>query len=134
MSDQIPTLGRIVLYAMTEQDAQRVNTKRDAAEAYIKAFKENPSRHGEMQHSGNKVRAGDVFPLVITRVWGTSAGSAVNGQLMLDGNDTLWVTSTSVQVDPEQPAGRFTWPTRVTVGAPNNPGYPVRPLVPNKVG
>lgn len=112
MSDHTPTLGSIVLYTMTEQDAQRVNTKRDAAAAYIKAFHENPTKHGEMQHTGNSVRAGDVFPLIITRVWSTGPRSAVNGQLMLDGNDTLWVTSTSVQVDPEQPAGRFVWPSR----------------------
>ena len=34
-----------------------------------------------------------MYPLVITRVWGDQEGSAVNGQVLLDGNDTFWATS-----------------------------------------
>ena len=42
------------------------------------------------------VKEGDVYPLIITRVWGDSEKSAFNGQLMLDGNDLFWVTSTAL--------------------------------------
>ncbi|TFD74725.1 hypothetical protein [Cryobacterium fucosi] len=114
MSEQIPTIGRIVLYTLTEVDAQRINSKREASATYIKAFHENPTKHGEMQHSGNPVEPGMVFPLIITRVWGITPTSAVNGQVLLDGNDSLWVTSTSAQGKSEYSAtqGHFTWPTR----------------------
>ena len=76
----IPTPGRIVEYTLTEQDVARINEQRGT--------EGNSSR-------GNSVSTGDTYPLVITRVWGSAEGSAVNGQVLLDGNDTLWVTSVS---------------------------------------
>jgi len=39
---------------------------------------------------------------VITRVWGQTEGSAVNGQVLLDGDDTLWVTSVTQGPDARQ--------------------------------
>lgn len=52
-------------------------------------------RDGSQIYMGIGVSAGDVFPMVITRVWGQPATSlsAVNGQVVLDGNDTYWPTS-----------------------------------------
>lgn len=72
----IPTIGRIVHYRLCEQDANQINKRRADATA-------------------NPVAQGDVYPLVITRVWGATDGSAVNGQVLLDGTDSLWVTSVS---------------------------------------
>lgn len=74
----IPSPGRIVAYTLTEQDVQMVGGRRR-------------EHLGDLQ--GNSPAPGEVYPLVITRVWGDHEGSAVNGQVMLDGNDTLWVTS-----------------------------------------
>lgn len=73
-----PTPGRIVEYTLTEQDAARINQLRQ----------QSPSTH-----FGNQVSAGETYPLMITRTWGSTETSAVNGQVLLDGNDNLWVTS-----------------------------------------
>jgi hypothetical protein len=92
----IPTIGRIVLYRTTAQDASAINARRkDARE---KMPWHHAIRSGAQVHVGNEVTAGDVFPLVITKVWGAPAteGTAFNGQLLLDGNDLYWVTSTSL--------------------------------------
>ena len=76
----IPTPGRIVEYTLTEYDVATIAQQRGNSA--------NPTK-------GNHVAPGDTYPLVITRVWGSTEGSAVNGQVLLDGNDTLWVTSVS---------------------------------------
>lgn len=78
----IPSIGRIVLYILSESDADVIMNQRRV----------QPQSHvGDAK--GNPVKAGDVFPMMITRVWGDTPESAVQGQVFLDGNDTLWVTS-----------------------------------------
>lgn len=89
----IPTIGRIVHYTLTEQDASQINKRRADAWAHMPEHRNNSN--GVAVHVGNEVRAGDVYPLVITRVWGSTEGSSVNGQVLLDGSDSLWVTSVS---------------------------------------
>jgi hypothetical protein len=84
-----PTIGRIVHYTITADEAKQINARRVDALAHGAE-----QRHtGHVTHTGNQVVAGQTFPLLITAVWGDEPGSAVNGQLFLDGNDTLWVTS-----------------------------------------
>ena len=87
-----PTIGRIVQYTLSELDATKITQ----------------ARTEDLDTSGNAVRAGDIFPMLITRVWGSTPESAVNGQVFLDGNDSLWVTSASVGEGP----GHFAWPVR----------------------
>jgi hypothetical protein len=89
----IPSIGRIVHYCLSEQDATQINKRRADAAAHMEEHRENST--GVAVHVGNNVVAGQVFPLVITRAWGAAEGSAVNGQVLLDGTDTLWVTSVS---------------------------------------
>lgn len=89
----IPTIGRIVHYRLSEQDATRINKRRADATAHMGEHRENSN--GVVVHVGNSVRTGDIYPLFITRTWGDTEGSAVNGQVLLDGADTLWVTSVS---------------------------------------
>lgn len=86
---QVPSIGRIVHYTLSAGDADRINRKR-----------------ADGGSSGNQATEGQVFPLFITRIWGDTPGSAVNGQLMLDGDDTLWVTSATADEGP----GHFMWP------------------------
>jgi len=86
----IPSPGRIVQYELSENDADQINRRRKDARA-----NSNVGTTGFMLHVGNDVRAGEKYPLIITRAWGNREESAVNGQLMLDGNDTFWVTSVS---------------------------------------
>ena len=138
MTNQIPTIGRIVHYTLSEVDAQRINKRRDDAVATAHEHKQHPEETGKQVHIGNVAREGDAYPLIITRVWGTTPDCAVNGQVMLDGNDSLWVTSVTAGDGPR----RFAWPTRegkasggfagahgvgavtVNVTSPNSPGGP----------
>lgn len=64
---------------------------------------------GAQIHTGNKVEAGDVYPMVIVRTWGSEPTSSVNGQVLLDGTDTFWATSVS-QGEGER---HWAWPARV---------------------
>lgn len=79
----IPSIGSIVHYRLSESDVASIVAQR------------GPDADGARR--GNPVAEGDVFPLVITRVWAgledVREDTAVNGQVLLDGNDTLWVTS-----------------------------------------
>lgn len=103
---QVPTIGRIVLYTLHEQDADAINRRREHARTHLDDHHANAN--GVQIHVGNRADEGDVFPMVITRVWGVSPTSAVNGQVLLDGNDLYWVTSVSVGSGPHT----FSWPAR----------------------
>lgn len=121
MSEQIPSIGRIVHYRLSAQDveqimrrrttgksiADRMNASTAAVEGGAPAIVAWPA--GAQAHIGNDVKEGDVFPMMITRTWGESSGSAVNGQVFLDSNDVFWARSRTVGDQP----GTFSWPMRV---------------------
>lgn len=73
-----PSPGRIVLYRLSDQDVAQARMDRQTS--------------GSTKR-GNPLSAGDIFPMMITKVWGPTEESAVQGQVFLDGNDALWVTS-----------------------------------------
>lgn len=83
-----PTVGRIVYYKLSETDAYQINKRRD--DYGLKPELEWVP--GSQRHVGNRVSAGDVFPMIVVRVWNEEKVS-VNGQVFLDGNDTFWATS-----------------------------------------
>lgn len=99
------TIGRTVLYRLSEHDAAKINDRR-GANASDPAWPK-----GAIAHFGNYVKAGDVFPLVVTKVWNDQG--TINGQVMLDGNDTLWVTSVTPRPSPGIAGCHWDWPTRV---------------------
>lgn len=99
-----PTIGRTVHYTLSEGDAAAINKRR--TDAQISGVARENS--GAVVHYGNSVVAGDIFPMVIVRVWGDRPDSAVNGQVLLDGNDVYWATSRNVG----EGQGHFSWPTR----------------------
>lgn len=104
---QVPNIGRIVHYTLTYADAERINKRRLDAQRSMHDHRE--TSNGVAVHVGNPVTEGDVFPMMITKVWGPKEPSAwVNGQVFLDGNDTLWVTSVGVG----DGFGTFAWPSR----------------------
>ena len=83
------SMGRIVHYTLTEQDAQAINQRRaDFAD-----------------HRGNTAREGDAYPAVIVRTWESSQ----NLKVLLDGTDDFWATSRTQGDGP----GRWIWPPRV---------------------
>jgi hypothetical protein len=95
MSTIIPTIGRIVHYKLSEADAEQINRRREDAEANRVKVSRGfaPAVTGSQKHIGNRAEAGQVYPMLIVRTWGSTPESVVNGQVFLDGNDTLWVTS-----------------------------------------
>ncbi|MER8455870.1 hypothetical protein NKH24_06985 [Mesorhizobium sp. M1300] len=101
-----PTIGRIVHYRVSGQDAIAINQRRKDAREKLPWH--HAIRSGAQVHVGNDLKEGDVFPLTITKVWGDSETSAFNGQLMLDGNDLFWVTSTAIGEGSRQ----CFWPPR----------------------
>ena len=86
-----PSIGRIVHYTLSENDATAIANRR-------KDFGVN---------IGNAVREGDVFPAVIVRVF-EAAGSA-NLKVLLDGTDDFWAGSVSEGEGPRT----WAWPPRV---------------------
>lgn len=104
-----PTIGRIVSYTLSEQDAEAINRRRKDARKLNAAGVTLASQNlGAQIHTGNSVTEGDVYPLIITRVWGADATSPINGQLLLDGNDVLWVTSVPQGTGPRT----WAWPVK----------------------
>lgn len=85
MAEQTPTVGRIVYYKLSEQDALSINKRR-------KDFQEDPKKEigtGEQYHVGNRVEVGQIVAAIVVAVW---SPTLLNLKCMLDGNDDLWVT------------------------------------------
>lgn len=86
----MPTsIGRVVLYTISDADAREVARQRTASRAH-----------------GNTVVPGAQFPATIVA---TGGGPVVNLSVQLDGQDTLWAPSRSHGDGP----GTWTWPPRV---------------------
>lgn len=120
MTEQIPTIGRIVHYRLSEQDAEQINRRRTTGKSIADRLKLGitPAPNadtifawpaGAQAHIGNEVSEGDTFPMQIVKCWGDTPTSSVNGQVMLDGNDVFWATSVSVGEGPRS----WNWPPRV---------------------
>ena|ERR1700683_712362 len=89
----VPSVGRIVHYQLTEPNAAQINRRR--SDAGWRPGDNDSSYTGWQEHVGNSAEWGHIYPLLITRVWADppQEDSPVNGQVFLDGNDVLWVTS-----------------------------------------
>lgn len=101
---QTPSLGRVVHFTVSQEDADKINKRR---EDFAKHYRKHPSIEptGYVAHYGNQVRSGDVFAATIVRVFPT----AINLQVLLDGNDTYWATS----VPEGEGLHTWTWPPKV---------------------
>lgn len=83
-----PTTGLIVHYKLSAADCEQINRRRDDSKRH---FQDNTGdAPGWIAHVGNRANPGEIVPLMIVRVW---PGDRVNGQVTLDGNDSLWVCS-----------------------------------------
>ena len=102
-----PTIGRTVLYRLTEDQALATNKRREDARQNLDKMREE--RPGFQAHIGNPVSEGEQVPMLITAVWPNEFGPhnhGINGQATLDGNDSLWVTS----VEEGEAPGQWGWP------------------------
>lgn len=97
-----PTIGRIVHYRLSRQDADEIAATRGTRGSGAVSGMPVSIR------AGNPVKEGDTFPAMIVRTWGDAPESAVQLQVFLDGNDTHWATSVQVGEGPRT----FSWPTR----------------------
>jgi hypothetical protein len=106
-----PTIGRIVLYTLSEQDAKEINRRRTSGPSIAQRM--DPANHqlygawpaGAQAHIGNEVHSGETYPMIIVAVW---SPTCVNGQVFLDGTDTFWAPSRSLgNFD-----GQWCWPPR----------------------
>lgn len=88
-----PKLGSMVFYTLTTAVSKSQNRRRvDAVSRH-----QYNDRVGVQTYTGNQLVEGDVYPMMITRVW---KDDSVNGQVFLDGNDTIWVTSVKEGDEP----------------------------------
>ena len=95
-----PTTGRIVHYVLTKENVTEINRRRVSNVGHGEDW---PA--GAQAHVGSEVHPGDILPMIVTAVW---SNNGVDGQVFLNGNDTLWVTS--VWWSEKQDLGRWTWP------------------------
>ncbi len=96
-------IGRMVLYRLTEEEALATNKRREDARRNVEKMR--AERPGFQAHYGPHVSEGETRPMVVTEVWPTKdspLAKGVNGQVFLDGNDTLWVTSVEEGDQPGQ--------------------------------
>lgn len=107
---QVPSIGRIVHYKISEQDAAQINKRRKDAHNLNGAGVTLASQGlGPQIHIGNDVTAGDIYPALVVRRWSDVPTSVIQLQVFLDGNDTFWATSV-----PEGDGERqWSWPPRV---------------------
>jgi hypothetical protein len=106
------TIGRVVLYTLHEQDAEQINRRRTNGKDIARRIQKNDPNEmssswpiGAQAHIGNEVKAGEQFPMLVTKVW---SPGYVNGQVFLDGNDCFWATSVT-----EGTGGHsWAWPAR----------------------
>lgn len=105
-----PSIGRIVQFRLSAQDAEAINRRRTNSESIAARLKYKPAEWpvGAQAHIGNNVVEGQVFPMIIVAIW---SDTCVNGQAFLDGNDTFWVLS--AQLGDGTGVHQWNWPPRV---------------------
>ena len=74
----MPSIGRIVHYKLSAEDAEAINRRHQHARAAMKQHIDNAN--GVQVHAGNDVKADESYPMVITRVWGSTPADSVNDE------------------------------------------------------
>ncbi len=104
------TIGRIVHYMLSAENAQQINRRRTTGKAIAERIAVNAWPLGAQAHIGNEAKEGQVFPMIIVSSPNPEDPRfPVNGQVFLDGNDTFWTNSVCEGATP----GTWAWPPRV---------------------
>lgn len=104
---QTPSIGRIVIYTCSREDAEQINRRR--ADARDRMDWHRAIKSGAQVHVGNAAEEGSRYPAVVVACWGNTPQAAVNLKVLLDGTDDFWATSVCVGEGPRT----FAWPVRV---------------------
>lgn len=89
-----PAVGAVLFYKLKMEDVVGINGRRSSGQGV-------PG--GVQAHVGNEVALGDTVPLFVLHAAADPQGIVrVNGQALLDGNDSLWVTQASEGTEPGQ--------------------------------
>lgn len=86
MAQQVPSIGRIVHYRLSEQDVVQVMRRRTTPDAIRERIAEGRWPVGAQAHVGQPVEVGDVVPVLIVKTW---SGDTISGRAFLDGSDEL---------------------------------------------
>ena len=120
-----PTIGRIVHYRLSQADAEVINRRRvDAAESSVLALA--GMKTGAQAHIGNTVYVAYVVTMMVTAV---VHDGRVNGQLILDGNDSLWVKGADRGAEPAQ----WDWPPHMANKPENGQAGSKRETTPHEI-
>lgn len=106
-----PTIGQIVHYRLTADDAARMNKRRADYHAFATAHAhphdpDTAPPTGHVAHVGNALEAGNYYPAMVVRT--DLSPDSINLQVFLDGTDQLWATSVHEGDEP----GTWAWPPR----------------------
>lgn len=91
MVNIVPTVGRVVLYRFTKEQAAEVNRRRAHAVASLPLHRANAN--GVQIHLGNDVYVGQDYPATVIVAHGATWDSYVNLKVHLDGTDDYWARS-----------------------------------------
>ena len=85
-------IGEVLGYRVTNEQVDRMNGLRIVSRSMDTARLEGKFPQGAQAHIGAASAEGDILPLIVTRITeGANGRTLVNGQLILDGSDSLWI-------------------------------------------
>ena len=105
---QYLTVGRIVLYVLSYNDVQGVNSRRLEERWHKGVGHSSEWPVGPQAREGYLAVQGDIVPAIVVKPQHNSRQSTFDGQAFLDGNDVLWLTSVPYSEEPKP--GTWHWP------------------------
>ncbi len=110
-----PTIGRIVHYTLSDDDAAKINRRRTTGAAIAERIASGDWPVGAQAHIGRDVSAGEVHAMLITHVPAPKVGemTPVNGRVFLDGSDEFQASHVQqVVTGGSDGNGLWNWPPR----------------------
>lgn len=104
-----PSIGRIVHYTLSAEDAAQINRRRTTGSSIATRITAREWPVGAQAHVGPEAAEGETLPMIIVKVHDASDGT-VNGKVMLNGSDELWVQF--AKASPGAQPGCWCWPPR----------------------